>query len=350
VLFRTTRAGTWSSPHIDRAAGLAAALHTNEVAEVRLVVKQGSTPVGVAPEELRTRLRGVLAFAPTPFDAQTLELDLPGLRRNLEFLVAGGIEAVAVAGVVGEYSALNAAEYRELLRTAREVLGPTRLLVAGIGVGSALAMEYAAAAEEHGADCVMLLPPYLAEPTDDGLVAYTEAVAGATRLGIMLHSTPGYPFASTVVERLAEVPAVIAYKDELGDVRAFTEIVDAVGERLVYVNGRAEPMMGYYAAAGANVLASAIASIDPAIARAAFDAAVALDFERLRSVLAPMAGAWYRFRERNRTDQVAVSKASMNLLGLSGGRVRPPLSDLRSDVQAELRNLLIETNYLKGAS
>jgi 5-dehydro-4-deoxyglucarate dehydratase len=313
-------------------------------------VVRGSTPVRVAPEEVRIRLRGVLAFAPTPFDAQTLELDLPGLRRNLEFLVAGGLEAVAVAGVVGEYSALNAAEYRELLRAARDALGPTRLLVAGIGVGNALAMEYAAAAEEHGADCVMLLPPYLAEPTDDGLVAYTEAVTGATRLGIMLHSTPGYPFAPTVVERLAEIPAVIAYKDELGDVRAFTEIVDAVGERLAYVNGRAEPMMGYYAAAGANVLASAIASIDPGIALAAFDAAAALDFEQLRSVLAPKAMAWYRFRERNRRDQVAVSKASMNLLGLSGGRVRPPLSDLRSDVQAELRNLLIETNYLKGGS
>jgi 5-dehydro-4-deoxyglucarate dehydratase len=313
-------------------------------------VKHASTRVGLAPEEVQERLRGVLAFAPTPFDMQTLELDLPGLRQNLEFLIAGGIETVAVAGAVGEYSALNAAEYRDLLLTARDVLGPNRLLVAGIGVGSALATEFAAAAEEYGADCVMLLPPYLVEPTDDGLVAYTRAVAGGTRLGVMLHSTPGYPFAPSVVERLADIPSVIAYKDELGDVRAFTEIVEAVGKRLVYVNGRAEPMMGYYAAAGATVLATAIGSLDPAIARAAFEASAALDFDRLRSVLAPMALDWYRLRERNRSDQVAVSKASMNLLGLSGGRVRPPLSDLRPDVQDELRNLLIETGYLKGAA
>jgi dihydrodipicolinate synthase/N-acetylneuraminate lyase len=63
-----------------------------------------------------------------------------------------------------------------------------------------------------------------------------------------------------------------------------------------------------------------------------------------------MALDWYRIRERNRSDQVAVSKASMNMLGLSGGRVRPPLSDLRPDVQEELRALLIETDYLKGAA
>jgi 5-dehydro-4-deoxyglucarate dehydratase len=319
--------------------------------EARRVVKQASTRVGVAPEDVQERLRGVLAFAPTPFDAKTLELDLPGLRQNLEFLVAGGIEMVAVAGVVGEYSALNAGEYRDLLRTARDVLGPNRLLVAGVGVGGAIATEYAAAAEEYGADCVMLLPPYLVEPTDDGLVAYTEAVAEATRLGIMLHSTPaGYPFAPEVVERLAHIPSVIAYKDELGDVRAFNEIVNVVGERLVYVNGRAEPMMGHYAAAGATVLATAIGSLDPAIARAAFESAAALDFDRLRSILEPMALDWYRLRERNRTDQVAVSKTSMNLLGLSGGRVRPPLSDLRPEVQDELRNLLIETGYLNGVA
>jgi 5-dehydro-4-deoxyglucarate dehydratase len=257
---------------------------------------------------------------------------------------------VAVAGVVGEYSALNAAEYCDLLGTARDVLGPSRVLVAGIGVGSALATEYAAAAEVHGADCVMLLPPYLVEPTDDGLVAYTEAVARATRLGIMLHSTPGYPFAPAVVERLARIPSVVAYKDELGDVRAFTEIVQVVGDRLVYVNGRAEPMMGYYAAAGATVLATAIGSLDPALARSSFDAASALDFDRLRSVLAPMAFDWYRIRERNRTDQIAVSKASMNMLGLSGGRVRPPLSDLPPDVRGELQHLLLETGYLEGAA
>jgi 5-dehydro-4-deoxyglucarate dehydratase len=312
--------------------------------------QESARRAGVAPEELRDRLRGVLAFAPTPFDVQTLELDLPGLRRNLEFLVAGGIEAVAVAGIVGEYSALSAAEYRDVLRTARDVLGSGRLLVAGIGFGSALTVEYASAAEEYGADCVMLLPPYLVEPTDDGLVAYTEAVAAATRLGIMLHSTPGYPFVPALVERLAEIPSVVAYKDELGDVRAFTEIVDVVGDRLVYVNGRAEPMMGHYAAAGATVLASAVGSLDPGIALAAFDAAAALNFDRLRSVLAPMAMAWYRIRERNRRDQVAVSKASMNLVGLSGGAVRPPLSNLRTEVQEELRKLLIETSYLKGAA
>ena len=302
-----------------------------------------------SPEDLRDRLPGVLVFAPTPFVEGTLELDLPGLRRNMEFLAEGGIQAVAIAGFVGEYSALDAREYRDVLRTARAAFGPQGLIVAGVGFGTALAAQYAAAAEENGADCVMLLPPYLVEPTDEGMVAHTRAVSEATKLGVMVHSMPGFSFTPGLVERLAAIPGVVAYKDELGDVRRFAEIVDHVGDRLVYVNGRAEPVHAYYAVAGATVLASAIANFDPALALEAYSAARDLDLDRVRSVLAPRAMPWYRLRERNRGFLISVSKASMNLVGLAGGVVRPPLSSLRPDVETELLELLTKTNYVEGA-
>lgn len=310
---------------------------------------EGDFELFLSPDELKRRLPGVVVFAPTPFDGQTLEPDLPGFRRNLEFLAAGGIEAVAVAGFVGEYSALTAAEYEALLRAAREAFGPDRLIVAGVGFGAALAAQYAAAAESCGADCVMLLPTYLVEPTEDGIVAYTHTVAQATRLGLMVHSMPGHAFTPQLVERLADIPSVIAYKDELGDLRGFAEIVDQVGDRLIYVNGRAEPVMAYYAAAGATVLASAIGNIDPGLALNAFAAAKELNFEKLRSVLSPRAMPWYRLRERNRGFLISVSKASMSCVGLAGGAVRPPLSNLQPDVEQELLELLTELGYLDVA-
>jgi 5-dehydro-4-deoxyglucarate dehydratase len=291
----------------------------------------------------------VLVFAPTPFKREDLAVDLAGFRRNMEFLAAGGIEAVAVAGFVGEFSALTAAEYGTVIRTAREALGPDRLVVVGVGYGSELAASYAQQAEAEGADCAMLLPPYLVEPTEDGMVAHVSRVASATRIGVMVHSMPGFVFSPRLIDRLADIPNVVAYKDELGDVRGFAEIVDRVGDRLAYVNGRAEPVMAYYAVAGAGVLASAIANFDPALALAAYDAAAAGDFPRLRATLAPRATPWYRLRERNRGYLISVSKASMELMGLCGGAVRPPLSGLRPEVDAELRALMAEVGYLKGA-
>jgi 5-dehydro-4-deoxyglucarate dehydratase len=301
-------------------------------------------------DELKARLPGVLIFATTPFREGSLELDVDGFRSNMEFLAAGGIRSVAVAGFVGEYSALTAAEYETVLRTAREALGRDRIVVAGVGYGSELAAQYAAVAEASGADCAMLLPPYLVEPTEDGMVAHVAHVAAATRMGVMVHSMPGFAFSPRLVERMAEIPNVVSYKDELGDVRGFGEIVDRVGDRLVYVNGRAEPVMGYYAAAGATVLASAIGNFDPTLALAAADAAQRLDFAAYRALLAPKATPWYRLRERNRGYLISVSKASMNLMGRAGGVVRPPLSGLRPEVETELRELMADIGYLEAVT
>ena len=302
----------------------------------------------LAPEELKQRLPGVLVFAPTPFEAATQEVDLVGLRRNMAFLADGRVGGVAIAGFVGEFSALDAAEYQAVLRAARDALGPDTLLIAGVGYGTKLAAGYAAAAESSGADGVMLLPPYLVEPTEDGMVEHVRGVAGATRLGLMVHSMPGFSFTPRLIERLAEIPSVVAYKDEVGGLRAFAEIVDRVGDRLVYVNGRAEPVMAFYATAGATVLASAIGNFDPALALAAYAAVADLDFARLRAVLAPRAMPWYRLRERNRGYLISVSKATMNLVGLAGGVPRPPLAGLPAAVLAELRGVLEETGYLDG--
>jgi 5-dehydro-4-deoxyglucarate dehydratase len=300
------------------------------------------------PQDVRAQLSGVLVFAPTPFQPGTLALDLVGFRRNMEFLASAGIRAVAVAGFVGEYSALAPEEYRSVVRTAREALGAEGLVVAGVGVGAGLAAEHAAAAESEGADCVMLLPPYLVQPSDEGLVGYTEMVARSTRCGVMVHSMPSYPFTPDLVERLAEVPGVVAYKDELGDVDNFRRVTARVGDRLAYVNGRAEPVMAEYAAAGATVLATAIGNFDPGLALSAY-AALAHDGPgALAAVLAPRATPWYELRQRERAFLISVSKASMSLMGLSGGAVRPPLTDLTDVVQDELVQLMHTVGYLES--
>lgn len=304
--------------------------------------------VTLSPEELREQLSGVLVFAPTPFEPGTLAVDLAGFRQNMEFLAAAGIRAVAVAGFVGEYSALGPQEYLTVVRTAREAFGTEGLVVAGAGVGAGLAAEHAAAAESAGADCVMVLPPYLVQPSDDGLVAYTAMVAKATRCGVMVHSMPSYPFTPDLVERLADVPGVVAYKDELGDAGNFGRVAARVGDRLVYVNGRAEPLMADYAAAGATVLATAIGNFDPELALLAYEALATAGPDALAAVLAPRAMPWYQLRQRERAFLISVSKASMSLMGLSGGAVRPPLSDLTAAVRRELAKLMRTVGYVKA--
>ena len=131
-------------------------------------------------------MSSVLVFTPTPFDARTLKLDVKGFRENVEFLAANKIGAIAIAGFVGEYSALTGAEYDALVRAARDGFGEDGLIIAGVGVGAAQAAEHAAIAERSGADGIMILPPYLVEPTNEGIVSYVRTVSEATRLQLMV--------------------------------------------------------------------------------------------------------------------------------------------------------------------
>ena len=298
------------------------------------------------PVELKQRLQSVIAFAPTPFRAEDLEIDLKGFRENLDYLAQNGVPWIAVAGFVGEYSALTPQEYALVLRTAVDAVKGRSNIVAGVGGGTKLAIEAARDAQESGADCAMILPPYLVQPTPTGLIEHFRAIAQSVRIGVMIHSMPGVAFTPELIEEAAEIPSVVAYKDEIGDLRAFDETVSRVGDRLVYVNGKAEMMMIYFFLAGATCNATAIGNFDPQLALTAARAAREGDYEEVKKLLLPKARPWYRLREKNRAYLISLTKASMDLAGLCGGAVRPPLSEIAPEDRQELRCLMDKLGYI----
>jgi len=301
------------------------------------------------PAELKEKLRGVIAFAPTPFRRDNLEINFTGFRNNLDYLVENGIPWIAVAGFVGEYSALSPREYAELIRTAADVVKGKSNLIAGVGGGTQLAREAARVAQEQGMDCVMVLPPYLVEPTPAGMVEHFRTIAESVKIGVMIHSMPGMAFTPELIEKVAETPNVVSYKDETGDLRMFDETVSRIGKRLVYVNGKAEMMMPYYFAAGATCSGTAIGNFDPLLALASCQSAEDGNYGKVRELLLPKARPWYRLREKNRTYLISLTKASMELAGLCGGTVRPPLSDISSEDKIQLQSLMEDLGYIQWA-
>ena len=69
--------------------------------------------------DLQDKLRGVMAFAPTPFTSDD-RLDGDGLARQVDFLVRSGAHVVVVCGGVGEFYSLEPGEYRDCMRIAVE--------------------------------------------------------------------------------------------------------------------------------------------------------------------------------------------------------------------------------------
>ena len=133
----------------------------------------------------------------------------------------------------------------------RQVAGRVPV-VAGVGYGTALARRFAQAAEESGADGLLVMPPYLVDSPQGGLAADYRAVAAATRLGVIVYQRGNAIFAPATVEEICRSDNVIGFKDGLGEIDRLLRIRHQIGDRLVYINGMptAEIYVSRYPPAG----------------------------------------------------------------------------------------------------
>ena len=160
---------------------------------------------------------GLMPILATPFEGNGA-LDLPGLRRIVEFQVESGVDAVAVFGMASEGFALTTAERREILAETVEVLGGALPIVAGInGTSTATAIEQIREAELGGADVLMVIPPYMVKPPAGTLVEFYGALAAATALPIMVQDAPvmtGVAMSPSVIADLARIDGITSVKVE----------------------------------------------------------------------------------------------------------------------------------------
>ncbi len=148
---------------------------------------------------------------------ETGGLDREAYEAQVRFLQQRGIESFAVNGATGEYTLTQPEEFRWLLQTTRQVVGPSARLIAGIGgpnVGKS--RELATIAQQEGSDGVLLPMPYFFPYQQDDLVQFVESVACGFALPIYLYNLPDFTSplaASTAVELIGRLSNVVGIKD-----------------------------------------------------------------------------------------------------------------------------------------
>jgi 5-dehydro-4-deoxyglucarate dehydratase len=291
------------------------------------------------PSTLRKKLSGVIAFPVTPFK-EDLSLDLPGLHENLTKLLDHPIAAIVVAGGTGELYSLTPAEYTRVVELTTLAIEDRVPVIAGVGFGQRLAVEMAQAAEKAGADGILAFPPYYPQAEDDGLFEYYRAIGKATRLGMLIYTREWASFSPSLVERLTAIPTLIGWKDGQGDIRRLQMIMNHVGDRLHWIGGAGDDMVAAYFSIGVTTFTSSIATVAPQLSLKLWELADVGDSETLRDLLDRCVVPLYALRARRNGYEVSAMKAMMDLVGLSGGPVRPPLVNVNPDEEDELRTIL----------
>jgi len=291
--------------------------------------------------ELAERLDGLLAFPVTPFTPAN-EIDLPRFRDHMAWQLSFGPAAVFVCGGAGEFWSLAPNEYALLVRTGVEQTRGRMPVIAGTGYGMPLAGEFARAAEEAGADGLLVMPPYLLTPEPAGLEAHYRALAGATRLGLILYQRDNAVFSSASLMRLAELPNVIGLKDGLGQMERLLRQRQALGDRLCFMNGMptAEMSAPAFAGLGIRSYSSSVYNFVPALATEFYRALCADDAATVTKLIDRFYRPFVELRDKARGYTVSLLKAGLDLIGRPAGPVRPPLIDPPEEHRAALRAIL----------
>ncbi len=297
----------------------------------------------ISPEEFASKIgAGLLSFPVTHF-TDALAFDEHAYRQHIDWLLEHKPAGLFAAGGTGEFFSLTLQEFSSVVAAAVEQTNHRVPVAAGCGYGTAMAKQFAQAAEFAGADGILLLPPYLLNSDPAGLVAHAEAVCASTQLGVIFYNRDNAILNEVWLERLCErCPNLVGFKDGHGDIELMTRIYTRMGDRLTYIGGlpTAETFALPYLEMGVTTYSSAIFNFLPVFAQNFYAAVRRRDHAEVYKQLRDFVLPYLDIRNRHKGYAVSIVKAGMRAVGRPAGPVRPPLTDLDNSELDALTRLI----------
>lgn len=183
-------------------------------------------------------LKGICAASCTPMSDDGSTVDYDGLKTHLDTLMDAGVDIIAVCGGTGEFAFLSTEEKRRITETAsKHIDGKVKLIVQTSAIRTEDAIEASIHAEAHGADALLILPPYFEGPGEDGVFGHYERIATAVKTPFMTYNVPahsGFDITPSFFKRLQQIDNVQYIKDTSGD---FTRVQQLILDGAPVFNG-----------------------------------------------------------------------------------------------------------------
>jgi len=210
---------------------------------------------------------GSLCAIVTPMHADG-SLDLPALRKLLDWHVESGTSGIVIVGTTGESPTVDVDEHCTLIKTTVDHAAKRVKVIAGTGANStAEAIELTRFANEVGADACLSVAPYYNKPTQEGLYRHFRSIAEAVDLPMLLYNVPARTssdIGAATVLRLAEVPGIVGLKDATSDLVRHVEMMRRMpqGKSFALLSGNDDTALAYMLLGGHGVI-SVTANVAP---------------------------------------------------------------------------------------
>ena len=273
----------------------------------------------------------------TPFK-ENGEVDYEVFAKNIEFQIEKGTDAIIVCGTTGEASTLFHEEHLDVIRYCVKCVNGRIPVVAGTGSNcTETAIYLSQEAEKAGVDGLLVVTPYYNKATQKGLYEHFKMVADSVKVPIILYNIPGRTggvniLPETVVRLCTEVENIVGVKDATGNISQVAKLMSIADGKVDLYSGNDDQIVPLLSLGGKGVI-SVLSNVAPTETHDICAKFFAGDVEGSRKLqLELLALINTLFIEVN---PIPVKKA-LQLMGMMGGTLRRPLTEMEEDNAAKL--------------
>ena len=292
--------------------------------------------------------KGILPAMITPLTKDG-KVNIPVLRKFIDFLIDGGVHGIFAIGTTGEFYAINNAEYQEILEvTVDQVKGRVPVYAGANAIGTRESIALAKIAEKAGVDALSVLTPYFITINQNELYEHFAAIAGSTSLPITLYDNApktNLTIKPATVEKLAKISNIVAIKDSTGDLTNTADIIKRTKGMDFHVMMGRDSLIHAALAYGATGAVAAAANVAPKLVSDIYNKYIAGDIagsleDQYKLVPLRIAFTLGSFP--------TVIKEALELLGIEAGPCAAPTGPMSHEEKEQLKKVLKDMNLLSS--
>ena len=300
-------------------------------------------------------LRGQWTTLVTPFTVDN-KFDDAGMRRNIQHIRKLGTRGGGCTWGMGEFWSLTFEERLRVMATVADEADGKWLTAAHVTHTSAEDMvALARHAESDGIDLLVVAPPYMVTKTESQVVDYVRLLAENTNLAIMFYNSPQFGIVMTPqgLEQLCHIPNLVGVKEASFNQQLSIETHLMLGKDYVistpdeWIFEKAQELGFQQQVMFANTSDWRFDTPECNYYVQYIDRATQGDYDQafydkhLRRIKELSDTWWTRtVNKYNGALPIPAIKYWGELMGMAGGKVRPPMADLSLEEKAELKREL----------
>lgn len=286
--------------------------------------------------------KGIIPAMVTPFDKYN-ELDEDGIRRIINHILKGGVHGIFVSGGQGEFWALSRDEKERLFKTSVDTIDGQIPVYAGTGAETTReTIELTRIANDVGVDVASIITPYFIKPNETEVLNHYIKIANRVDMPIIVYSNPGstgIKVSPKMLETLyEECDNVVGIKDASGDLTLTSEYINRCGDRISVLAGRDTLILATLIYGGKGSV-TACGNVVPGLIVKIYECFISGDIKgalEAQYKLAPLRHAF------SLGSFPIVIKEVLDMMGLSVGSCRYPISPISTENRQKLLEVLLD--------